>query len=241
MDDEALLEAVAYLERTLTSVSTGGPRIQTVDSEYQRIWRDVNDELRRRNIDNPNPHRDLWDWHGRWSDGTLSSYASRRTHVREMYGPLDDVLQRGPERRHGDELAPTGWALVDRQVERMRERLATAGTAEDFQAVGLLGRGVIISLAQAVYDHERHGPESDPPSDTDAKRMLDAYISNEMPGAGNEEWRRAVKSALQAAVALQHKRDADRRAAALCYELTVTSVNCVSKLEETAGDVPSSH
>ena len=237
MNDDELLEAIAYLKRTMTSVSTGGARIETVDDEYQQVWHDLNDELRRRSIANPNPHRDLWDWHGRWSDGTLPNYASRRTHIREMYVPVDDLLRRGPERRHGDEVAPTGWMLVDRQVARMRDRLATAETAEDFQAVGLLGREVIISLAQAVYDHEQHAPEAARPSNTDAKRMLDAYISKEMPGAGNDEWRRAVKSALQAAVALQHKRDADRRTAALCYELTVTTVNCVSKLEETAGVV----
>lgn len=47
---------------------------------------------------------------------------------------------------------PTGWRKVDRQLQEVRTRLATAKTEEQFQAVGLLCREVMISVGQAVFD-----------------------------------------------------------------------------------------
>jgi hypothetical protein len=48
---------------------------------------------------------------------------------------------------------------------------------EDFQAIALLCREAIISLAQAVYKPKEQGSsEGVRPSETDAKRMLDDYI-----------------------------------------------------------------
>jgi hypothetical protein len=43
---------------------------------------------------------------------------------------------------------PTGWQKVDRQLQEMRGRLDAAGTEEQYQAVGLLCREVLISVAQ---------------------------------------------------------------------------------------------
>ena len=43
---------------------------------------------------------------------------------------------------------PTGWTRVDRNVTEVRKRLETATMEEQFQAVGLLCRETLISLAQ---------------------------------------------------------------------------------------------
>jgi hypothetical protein len=43
---------------------------------------------------------------------------------------------------------PTGWQKVDRQLQEVRMRLDSAETEEQFQAVGLLCREVLISVAQ---------------------------------------------------------------------------------------------
>jgi hypothetical protein len=61
----------------------------------------------------------------------------------------------------------------------VRKRLETATTEEQFQAVGLLCRETLVSLAQAVYDAQLH-PNLDgvTPSDADAKRMLEAYMGD---------------------------------------------------------------
>lgn len=124
---------------------------------------------------------------------------------------------------------PTGWARVDRGLDAMRRALDAAENEEDFQGVGLLAREVLISLAQAVFDPDRHRSlDSVEPSDTDAKRMLDAYIAKELTGSANEEVRRHAKAALALAVALQHDRTADFRNAALCVEATYSTVNIVT-------------
>src|SRR5205807_6511545 len=47
---------------------------------------------------------------------------------------------------------PTGWQKVDRQLQEMRLRLDTAESEEQYQAVGLLCREALISVAQKFYD-----------------------------------------------------------------------------------------
>jgi hypothetical protein len=123
---------------------------------------------------------------------------------------------------------PIGWPKVDRQFSEVRLRLREATSEEHYQAVGLLCREVLISVAQAVYIPERH-PSLDgvTPSPTDAKRMLDAFLSIELGGQANEEARSHAKAALKFAIALQHNRTADFRAAALCAEATASVINIV--------------
>lgn len=123
---------------------------------------------------------------------------------------------------------PTGWPKVDRQMGEVRQRLREASNEEQFQAVGLLCREALISLAQAVYVAERH-PTLDgvPASDTDAKRMLEAFIAVEFAGGANEEARSYAKASLRLALALQHDRTADFKTAALCAEATASVVNLV--------------
>jgi hypothetical protein len=58
--------------------------------------------------------------------------------------------------------------------------------------------------------------------------MLDAYITVELAGGANESARRHAKSALDFAVALQHRRTATFRDAALCVEATTTVANVVA-------------
>jgi hypothetical protein len=113
---------------------------------------------------------------------------------------------------------PTGWQKVDRQLQEMRLRLDTAESEEQYQAVGLLCREALISVAQEVYDPARHrSSDGTTPSDTDAKRMFDSIFDADLKGTTNEEARAHAKAAVRLALALQHKRTADfRTAAVLC-------------------------
>lgn len=124
---------------------------------------------------------------------------------------------------------PTGWQKVDRQLQEMRLRLDSAETEEQYQGVGLLCREVLISVAQEVYDPARHPLIDDKtPSYTDAKRMLEAIFEAELRGSSNEEARAHAKAAVRLALALQHKRLADFRTAALCAEGTWSVVNMLA-------------
>jgi hypothetical protein len=209
----------------MIAVATGGPRIADVNMQYQRLFAAVAAELARRHMDNPITYATLWDWYGRWSSGDLPNYQSRRTFVGELINPVINRVRTG----RTEEVLPTGWQRVDRTVGELRDRLASARSEEQFQAVGLLGRDTLISLAQAVYVQGRH-PSLDgvEPSSTDAKRQLEAYLAAELGGGANEEARRHARSALDFANAVQHRRTATFRDAALCVEATTTVVNVVA-------------
>jgi hypothetical protein len=126
---------------------------------------------------------------------------------------------------------PTGWQKVDRQLQEARSSLDQATTEEQYQAVGLFCREALISVAQEIYDPARH-PTVDgiTPSDTDAKRMLEAIFDAELPGPGNKEARVHAKAAMSLALALQHKRTAEFTMAALCAEASSSVVNMLAVL-----------
>ena len=223
--DSELISVLEQLRTTMVAVATGGPRIQDVEDNYREIYGRAAAELARRNIENPLIYASLWDWYGRWSSGDLPTYQSRRNFVRELIGPLVNELRTGSR----DERTPTGWARVDRTVGELRDRFAAASTEEQYQAVGLLCREAIISVAQVVYDREKHPPiDGVKPSETDAKRMLDAYILVELGGGSSAESRRHARSALELAVGLQHRRTATFRDAALCVEASTSVINVIA-------------
>jgi hypothetical protein len=126
---------------------------------------------------------------------------------------------------------PTGWPKVDRQLGELRLRLQEARNEEQFQSVGHLCREALISVAQAVYDRQRHPPHDGiEPSKTDAKRMLEAFLSVELVGGDNATARRHAKAAFDLANELQHKRTATFREAALCTEAAFSVVRIVAIL-----------
>ncbi|HEY9629438.1 MAG TPA: hypothetical protein V6C84_19225 [Coleofasciculaceae cyanobacterium] len=126
-------------------------------------------------------------------------------------------------------IEPTGWTRVDRNIDKIIQALAQANSEEDYQTIGLLCREAIISLAQAVYDPAFHPPLDEvKPSETDAKRMLESYITAELSGSSNEVLRKYAKDAYQLAVTVQHKRSANFREAALCVEATRSLTNTIA-------------
>ena len=126
---------------------------------------------------------------------------------------------------------PTGWPKVDRQIQRAREMLNLAKDEEQFQAVGLLCREIIISVAQATYDAAKYPPTDEvEPSDTDAARMIAAIVAVELAGGANEQARAHAKAALKLANATQHGRTSDYRQAALALEAASAVVNIVAVL-----------
>jgi hypothetical protein len=123
---------------------------------------------------------------------------------------------------------PDAWEKVDRCIEDAKKQLEQASTEEQFQSIGLLCREALISLAQIVYIPSRH-PTVDGilPSETDAKRMLEAYLSIELAGRSNEAARKFAKAALDLTNDVQHKRTAGYLDAALCTEATSAVVGMI--------------
>ncbi len=208
----------------MISVATGGARIGMVNHEFQEEYRAVADALAERGIENPLPYGDLWQWYEKWS-ADIPGYAPRRAYVAELLAPL---IARVRSARVSDS-QPTGWERVDRTMQDARERLPRAKNEEHFQAIGLLCREALISLAQEVFDPAQHTAEpSVRVSSTDFKRMIEAYIMVEMRGGSAEELRKHARTALDLALRLQHQRTAGFRDAAICIEATSAVVNIIA-------------
>lgn len=228
MDSEELLRELEAERSMLVSVATGGPRIETVNSEYVERRVRIFHALAQRQLSDVNPFGDLWRWYGKWKK-ELQTYQERREFIAEMYDPLMARIREGPGAELEQAFEPTGWSRVDRSLGEMRRRLGEAETAEQFQAVGFLCRESLISVAQVVYDPARH-PIIDgvAVSETDAKRMLEAFLAAELRGGAHETARRHAKAALTLAHELTHKRTAEFRLAAMCAEATIAVINLVA-------------
>ena len=223
-----LIRAIERQIDLMIDVATGGSRIQEVNTSYIAAHARIQRSLQAMGIQDPNPYADLWEWYNKWSSGDLPTWQSRRIYIREMYSPLLGMLHSG-----GPSVqalgAPTGWARVDRCMDKVRRKLAEARDEEDFQGVGLLCREAIISVAQVVYDPERHRTlDGKSPSPTDAKRQIEAYIATKLAGPSNEALRKQARASLDLANALQHKRTAGFRLAALAAEATTAIINVLA-------------
>ena len=114
-------------------------------------------------------------------------------------------------------------------VAALRAQLDRASAEEDFQAVGLLCREVLISLAQAVYDPTTHATlDGITPSATDAGRMLEVYAAHAFPGESNKEVRTHARASSALALNLQHRRTATRKLASLGIEATSSTTAVIS-------------
>jgi len=225
------LHSLLELQKGLMiSVSTGGQRIQDVNTDYKNRITIISDGLSERGIKNTNPFKDLWGWYGKWSDDSLPKYQDRRTYISDMFEPmLESVsnLQINVINPVFEE--PTGWTRVDRNIGEIKLRLVQSTTEEQYQAVGLLCRETLISLAQTVFIEDEHKTlDGVKASKTDAKRMLEAYISHQVPGKSNENIRRHAKASLMLSNELTHKRTAEYRHAAMCAESTNAVVNIIA-------------
>lgn len=229
---EELIKDVEFLKNTMISVSTGGQRIQEINNEYRKKHQIVNNALRRLNLQNPNPYKDLWDWYGKWSSD-FPHYRERRAFIKEMYDSLIQTLEENEEPEMISVTVDlTGWERIERSIQEIKSRQREAKSEEQFQAIGFLCRDTIITLAQTVFNPERH-PILDEVkvSKTDAKRMLEAYITVELSGSSNETLRKYAKATLDLANELTHKRTATKKDAALCSTATLSLINFIGTIE----------
>lgn len=221
-----LLAELLIHRAMMVSVATGGERIQEVDDYYRAREARIRQRLPS-GVAYENPHPDLWAWYHHWS-ANLPQYRDRRFYVRQLFGPAIDAIA-ARSSLPSEPREATGWERVDRALSKARAQLETASAEEDCQAIGLLCREVIISLAQAVYDPRIHQSlDGVKPSATDANRMLEGYIGHAFPGESFKEVRAHARASLALALNLQHRRTATRQLAALCVEATASTTAVIA-------------
>ena len=73
-----------------------------------------------------------------------------------------------------------------------------------------------------------HRPMAPNLAKTDANRMIGAYIAFAFGGSSYEEVRAHAKASLRLALALQHRRTANRQLAALCLKASSSTIAVIS-------------
>jgi hypothetical protein len=130
------------------------------------------------------------------------------------------------------------WTRTRRSLQKGVSALASASTEEECQAIGLLCRESVVTLAQAVTPPT--GSQTDDgvdPSPSDAKRLLDAFIAGAAAGSSRDEERAFARACVTLASKLVHQRTATAREAALCLFATEATVRIVALMAgvESAG------
>lgn len=221
-----LAELMVHRDMMISVAAGGNVRIQDVNDYY--IAREIRlREMLPADAKYTNPHDDLWSWYHYWS-ANFGRWAERRQYINQMFAPAITTMS-----KRSNYTSPprdcTGWERVDRALTKARAQFELASAEEDYQAIGLLCREVIISVAQAVFDPAIHettdGVEA---SKTDANRMLEAYIAHVFPGESFKEVRAHHRASLALALNLQHRRTATQQLAALCIEATASTVAVVA-------------
>ncbi len=230
---QGLLDSIESVKNIMICVATGKERIESINNDYKNKYQIINGVLGKLDLENPNSFKDLWQWYSKWSCGDLPTYQSRRNYITGLYEELIDIIENSEEHQTINQpYEITGWNRIDRSILEMRKRIKEAVNEEQFQAIGLLARETIISLAQQVFDKDRHKTTDEvKPSETDANRMLEAYINTEISGGANEVLRRYTKSALALANYVTHKRTANIDDASICLISVISLVNIIKVVD----------
>ncbi|WP_105435888.1 hypothetical protein [Neorhizobium tomejilense] len=227
----ALLPELVIHQEMMIKVATGEASIQDVNDYYIARQVRVASFCGSSGIQYDNGHSDLWAWFHHYKEH-FGTYAERRKYVRDLFksaigAAASKTLPSVPTRE------PTGWERVDRALAKARLQIGTSSDEEDYQAIGLLCREVMISLAQAVYDPAIHVSEDGvSPSLTDANRMLEGYVGHSFPGESYKEVRAHARAALALALNLQHRRTATRKLAALCLEAATSATSIIAIISD---------
>jgi hypothetical protein len=229
-DKKRVIELLIGIRTIMLSVSTGGPRIQEQNDEFIIKKKELDTILSSFGISDLAEYNDLWNWYRVWSSGKYPTYQSRRDYISTLFSGIEDKI----EALQSEELPSveiTGEQRLDRTIREIKYRFSEARNEEQFQAIGVLCRDALISLALLAYSPDKHRVFCDvDPSKTDSKRMIEAFIQGELSGSSNETMRRYAKAANDLANELTHKRTATKKDTVICVNASFSVINMVYAL-----------
>lgn len=224
-----IIRKVNREKEILIKIGTGILKIQDVNEKYKSEHQHLNSLLKKICLSNPNTYEDLWDWYNDYTEKKLSTYQSRRIYVNNLYSEIINILVKSKVQDNSIvSYVPIGWEKVDDAIIKMKEILVSASLTEDYQSVGMYGREVLITLAQLVFNKDKH-PSVDgiDIGKADSKRMLEAYINACLKHRKNPRELKFAKSAIDFSNELTHNRTATAIDSELCYSAVATTVNII--------------
>ena len=230
-----LKQNIETVKNIMVSVAIGDKMINEEEDRYKSIQVQIERDCKKLNLTYNNTYSSLWEWYGKWK-ADFPTYQERRIYIKELFSPTLAYFEETENDKNIETFVNLDdWERIKRTIAKIKEDSNVAQNAEDFQAIGLLCRETIISLAQAVYIPWLHGENDEYGKQigkTDAVRMIENYINITLSGRGNEELRAYAKSTNKLANALTHKRNATKKDMLLCVSSTVALINFIGIIEE---------
>lgn len=230
-----LKQNLETIRNLMVSVATGGPQIKDEDTRYKRLQIQIEQDCKKLNLTYNNTFDSLWDWYGKWK-ADFPTYHERRVFISELFAPTLAYFDEDENFNNIDTLIELdNWERIKRTVTKIKRERNNAKDEEDFQAMGLLCRDVIISLAEAVYDPRIHGATDETGKqigNADAVRMIGNYVNVKLGGGHHKELKAYAKATNNLANKLTHKRSATKRDMLLTVSSTIALINFVGIIEE---------
>ena len=221
---------------TLIKAGTGMLQIRDakVNNEYKANHSYLVSLLKNLGLEPVHAYTDLWGWYNDYNLRELKTYKSRRVFIKDIFEPLLNTIQNSEESvLQLISYEPTGWEKVDDGIVRLKEVLIKANETADFQSVGMYGRELLITLAQTVFDKEKHSsPDGTDIGNADSKRMLEAYIHYCLNKRSKEREIKFAKSSIDFSNELTHNRTATPMDAELCYNAVLSTVHIIKVLNK---------
>ncbi|MCT4600863.1 MAG: hypothetical protein N4A32_08225 [Marinifilaceae bacterium] len=230
---KSLLNDINSIKEILVDVFTKKYEILSVEIIYKDIYNKVNNALKEINVENPNKFNDILKWYNTWTAFNFTDEDLIKE-IDKLYKDCITLIDDSEEKELAEVFVNLkGWDKVKYSLQNIKTDLDKAQKEDQFQAIGLYSRELIISLAQEIYDENIHVVlDNKKISKTDANGMFNAYISKELAGSSNENIRKYIKNTLSLANELVHKRTATKREAALCVNAIVALVNFFGIIEK---------
>lgn len=229
-DKNSLIHDIERITNILIEVATGA-NIEQLNSSYISIYKKIDEALKKINIKNPNPYKNLWDAHQYWS-ANLKTYADRRVYFANIYQELIETLKENDSYSSPSlHLSYTGWQELDRKIAEIKKQFKEAVNEEQFNGIGAMCRSAFVTLANMVYKEDVHKTlDGVTPSKTDYKRKLEAFINYHLNGSTNEIFRNHCKKTTALADELTHKLTANKTQTALTITALISVVNIIKIL-----------
>jgi hypothetical protein len=208
--------------------------------EIDLVIKTMHSVLARIGIDTRLPFRDFERFRSYWTkNGGHGSWQARRDILNDIFDPIDARILSLEERSFNELVDPvsprtaTGWAKVDEEIDELRRKFRSAGTPQDYRAIGTNCVGVVEELSRVTYDagiHLRPGEEEPPVNNS--KNRLDRVIETALSGQANEELRGLAKRAVAVAHLIKHKTTPTRREAGIAADTVILLSNIIRRLAE---------
>lgn len=130
------------------------------------------------------------------------------------------------------------WNRVLRSLHSVSTMLGSAVTEEQCQAIGLMCRETLVSLAQAVTPSVTTGLDGVEASPSDAKRRLERFIADAARETSSDEERSFARACVNLASKVVHQRTAAPRGAALCVVATEAAVRIIGLMSGLESPCP---